>query len=103
MLSTIDGSTALHLACCPRTENRCPSQMEIAKMLLEKGADVRALDNEGDTPLHHAACAGEEDRSKLVELLLENGSDLEAGNNDGEHTLAPRLLLCTIEDCQNVA
>ena len=57
--------------------------MNIVRMLLAKGADVGATDVDGRTPLH-IACAGKEDRSKLIEILLENGAEAEWQDNEGE-------------------
>ena len=90
-------ATALHVAChhSGAQQKSVQVRVEIARMLLAKGADVGAKDNEGYTPLH-LACSGEQNQSELVELLLENGADLEAKNNDRRNTLAPRLLLCTL-------
>lgn len=47
----------------------------IVRLLLEKGADVMARDDEGSTPLHYAAMAESEE---VIRLLLENGADVSA-------------------------
>jgi hypothetical protein len=62
------GATALHMAC--REDN-----FAIAKILVENGADVNAIDNEGWTPLMRASLAGNEN---IVMMLLNNGA---TGNN----------------------
>lgn len=38
--------------------NQCPSSFEIAKILLEHGAEVAPIDRDGLTPLHRAAVRG---------------------------------------------
>lgn len=48
-----------------------PSQLECAKVLLEAGATVNALDKNKNTPLHYAAGYG---RKECVALLLEHGA-----------------------------
>jgi hypothetical protein len=64
------GYTALHAACSYRN-------VEIAKWLIEHGADVRAVDEDGDTAL--TAC---EDPA-CADLLLAAGADLFAANKEG--------------------
>ena len=55
---------------------------EIAKYLVEQGADVNsALQGSGNTSLHIAGRGGYE---SIVELLLENGADNPLKNNYGE-------------------
>ena len=57
---------------------------EIVELLIAKGADVDAKDEDGWTPLHWAVVNGHEE---TVELLLANGSDVNAKDNDGETPL----------------
>lgn len=72
-------STALHRA----VEEKCESE-EMIKLLLKWGADVRAIDEGGDTPLHIAALNG---YGPAVQLLLKHGSDISAQNDWGETAL----------------
>jgi len=58
---------------------RCGS-FECVKYLIEKGANVDALDKYGDTPLHDAAYFAHYD---IVKYLLESGADNQRLNNYG--------------------
>jgi len=57
------------------------------KLLLEKGANIEAKDNDGDTALINAAIKGE---TEMVKLLLEKGANIEAKDNKGETALTMR-------------
>ena len=57
---------------------------EIARALIEAGADVNLKNNEGSTALHSAAFLC---RLEIVEMLLENGADKELLNNYGSTAL----------------
>jgi hypothetical protein len=68
----LDGETPLHLAM------RTPGAYDIAKLLLESGADVNRDANDEGTPFHVAMNATKLDsreRSMLVELLLAHGAE----------------------------
>jgi ankyrin repeat protein len=57
---------------------------EIARALIEAGADVNIKNNEGSTALHSAAFLC---RMEIVEMLLANGVDKEQLNNYGSTAL----------------
>jgi len=59
--------------------------LETAKRAIELGADVRAVNKDGDTALHMAVALG---LNRVVELLANSGADLEARNNRGQTPLA---------------
>jgi ankyrin repeat protein len=56
----------------------------VARLLLEKGADLESKDKYGNTLLLGAVFKGQE---AVVRFLLENGADLESKNNDGSTPL----------------
>jgi len=49
--------------------------ISIAEILIDKGANVNARDNDWKTPLHYAASSG---NAKVVELLIANSADVNA-------------------------
>ena len=55
-------------------------EIEIVALLLEQGAKVNSIDDDHQTPLHHAAANAE---SGTVSLLLSHGSDINSKNNSG--------------------
>ncbi|KAG0181661.1 hypothetical protein DFQ29_007537 [Apophysomyces sp. BC1021] len=57
---------------------------EIAKMILQAGADVDRKDDEQLAPLHHAVNT---DKHQLVQLLLESGADVHAINGKSQTAL----------------
>jgi ankyrin repeat protein len=54
--------------------------LDVCRLLVERGADVRATQQQGYTPLHQAAQHGDE---VLVDLLLAAGADPSARLDDG--------------------
>ncbi|MDE2767101.1 MAG: ankyrin repeat domain-containing protein [Chloroflexota bacterium] len=76
------GRTPLHLV-ASYGANR-----SVVGVLLERGADIDARDNYGDTPLHTAIAS---DRLDVAVVLLENGADVDARDDFGDtplHTAA---------------
>jgi ankyrin repeat protein len=90
-LTANDGSTALmaslgrspntSLAAGGRNQNFA---LEAARYLIERGVDVNAADEEGNTALHRAASNG---LDPIVQLLVEKGARLEAKNKLGQTPL----------------
>lgn len=81
------GATALHMA--SREGN-----FEIAKILVDSGADVNLLDNEGWTPLMRASLAA---NKNIVDLLLLKGAQANAINSVGESA----IIHATSSDCND--
>src|SRR5579863_2950813 len=86
------------------TRLRCiahhPEDMQLARILLEHGANVSAQETTGSTPLHFASRGG---YAELACILLEHGADVKAHDNLGStplhfassegHTELVRILL----------
>lgn len=72
------GETALHLATLVSDGQEC------VDLLIRSGADVDAVDNRGETPLHFASRAN---NVIAVELLLNDGAKIDLQNEDGENIL----------------
>jgi ankyrin repeat protein len=61
------------------------------KLLLERGADIEARNQHGDTALILAASKGGYEDATTVRLLLDRGADVGAKNNNGQTALALAL------------
>jgi ankyrin repeat protein len=72
------GFTPLHSAVATDSGAR---DVEIVRMLLDKGANANARSQSGSTPLHTVAFTG--DRESL-DLLVEHGADPGIKNNEGK-------------------
>lgn len=81
------GCTLLHITNTPVKE---------VKLLLEYGADVHAVNQDGDTPLHEQCRYG---NHAVAKLLLEYEADISAKNNKGKTPLdlLPDYALCHVE------
>jgi ankyrin repeat protein len=65
-LSFIPSNTALHAAIAGKAA-------EVAQVLIQKGADVNAVDSHGHTPIQAAAFEGNQE---IARMLIENGADV---------------------------
>ena len=74
MSRTVEGSTPLH-AC---------DNVKIAKSLIACGAQVNAMDVEGNTPLHDRMSEGD---VAVAETFIAHGADVNARNGDGRTPL----------------
>src|SRR3972149_7805041 len=81
-LNTVDGFTALIWA-------SYEGHMETVKLLLSKGADVKAKNSEGVTALTAASFSG---HLETVKLLLSKGADVNAKNSEDLPALIPALI-----------
>ena len=71
----------------PLLEAVLKGYVEMVKLLLQKGADVEAMDHQGDTPLYcvvnylSAFSISEDSGAEIVQLLLDNGADVNGHQN----------------------
>jgi ankyrin repeat protein len=63
-------------------------ELDMAKLLLEAGADVNARDEQGNTPLQRAVDEGWRGGLEVAELLVSKGADVSAKNRRGETPLS---------------
>jgi ankyrin repeat protein len=62
---------------------------EAVRMLLEAGADVNAVDDNGETAMHGAAY---QSRANLVPLLVEHGADIKVWNRKNKAGWTPLMI-----------
>jgi ankyrin repeat protein len=82
------GRTPLHYAAGGKHYNRQGRHIEVAKLLVERGADVNAKGDTGYTALHVASGLGQ---VELVDFLLKNGADVDAKDVRGTPLAAAAL------------
>ena len=89
------GATSLHIAC--REGN-----FEITKTLIDNGANVNIIDNEGWTPLMRASLNG---NGEIVEILLKNGAKANLLNSLNEsaliHATTSKCIKCLEQIIEN--
>jgi ankyrin repeat protein len=68
----------------PLASASAAGQLEIARVLIARGANVNARAAGDFTPLHESAASG---RMEFAKLLLENGADVNARTADGKTPL----------------
>jgi ankyrin repeat protein len=66
-----------------------PRLLPIAKLLIDRGADIRVVDKSGMTALNSAAGRG---WTEIARLLIQKGADLNARDNDGTAPLDAAIL-----------
>lgn len=59
----------------------------LVRLLLDKGADIRSVNEYGETALHQAILSQNGNREAVVELLLAGGADVNARAKDGRTPL----------------
>ena len=70
------GRTRLHKLCCSYSVT-----VNEMRQALKDGADVNAVDNWGDTPLHYLALGRSNDiKGELIRVLIEAGADVDVRN-----------------------
>jgi len=80
------GETPLHWLLKERN-----APIEIARLLIEHGADVRREDNDSQAPLYEAASTG---NVEIARLLLDHGADV----NDGENVFGWTAVHAAVND-----
>lgn len=63
-----------------------PETLEAVNFLLDRGADVNAVDKNGETAMHGAAY---QDRPRVMRLLVERGADINVWNRDNKWGWTP--------------
>ena len=86
-----EGFTPLHIAVSSSNFllQNAENYLELAKLLIQNGANIDAIDVEGDTALHHAV---DSNQIVWIKFLLENGANLNIKNFNGDIPLFTVIL-----------
>jgi ankyrin repeat protein len=96
-MTNVDGCTPLIVACgihvgsdqATEAAGEEPEVLEAVKLLLTLGADVNAVDANGETAMHGAAL---KNLPKVVQLLSDNGAKVEVWNKKNHFGSTPLML-----------
>ncbi len=96
-LANVDGCTPLMAACgigvgsaaANEVAGEEPEVLEAVELLLKLGADVNAVDANGETAMHGAAL---KNLPKVVQFLAEHGAKIEVWNRKNKYGWTPLLL-----------
>jgi ankyrin repeat protein len=96
-IANVDNCTPLMVACgigvgsaaANETAGEEPEVLEAAKLLFELGADVNAVDANGETAMHGAAL---KNLPKIVQFLADNGAKVEVWNKENNFGSTPLML-----------
>lgn len=92
-----NAGTALHAAVTPYS--KC---IGICKLLLDYGADLKAVDKDGNTPLLATWRPGYDPNYDIISLLLDRGADINATNTITGDTLLHSVVGLVSRDCVDV-
>jgi len=96
-IANVDNCTPLMVACgigvgsaqATEVAGEEPEVLEAAKLLLNLGADVNAVDANGETAMHGAAL---KNLPKVVQFLADNGAKVEVWNKENKFGSTPLML-----------
>lgn len=95
-INNVDGCTPLMVACgigvgsdaANETAGEEPEVIETAKLLLDLGVDINAVDGNGETAMHGAAL---KNLPKVVQFLADHGADVKVWNKKDEFGSTPLM------------
>jgi len=64
----------------------------VARLLLDRGAEIDAVNGKGESPLHNARAGGE---NAVVRLLTDRGAKIDTSNRKGEAPLQIATKACS--------